>query len=504
MGGREGACRRNPSAALMRGERGACAMNRVQGFWAAESFDGGTDGTAAHQGAEVVEATLSWRDARGDNVLARKEASAGAKIVIGEDAELLVPAEVLGYESFEVATFDGERALAMVPPGGKLRVDGWAREERQVEVVRGHSVEVLVGAFVVKLARVHSGTKLAAPPLAGLKRAGVGIVVASALAHAAVFAVLAYSSAALGATEGDAYDTDRIMLMQKLIDASSQREQEQLTADGETANTGGAAESKPAEGLEGQAGKDTPKTDGKWAAKGTATPETATMARDRILAEAAQTGMLGILSSVPAMDPNAPVVPWGTQLNGANDVNAVGHLFGSSIDDAFGTGGWGLTGPGEGGGGTAQMIGLGNGFGPLGGTGSCTGGGPCNGIGHGTGALPGQHKPGFHGGIREPGPVQTNGHLAPEIIQRIVRQNQGRFRFCYEQGLRGNPALTGRVTVKFMISRDGSVGIATDAGSDIPDASVTSCVVRSFTAMSFPAPDNGIVSVVYPLMFTPE
>jgi len=480
-------------------------MNRVQDMWAAETRMTARESAAVNEGAEVVEAVLSWRDVRGDNVLARKEAAAGAKIVIGEDAELLVPAEVLGYERFEVASFDGDRALAMVPPGGKLRIDGWAREERQVEVAVGHTVEILVGAFVVKLARVRSGTKLAGAPLEGLKRAGVGIVIASALAHAAAFAVIAYSSAALGATDGDAYDTDRIMLMQKLIDASAQREQEQPPAtDGETANTGGATESKPADGPEGQAGKDTPKQDGKWSAKGTATPETATMARDRVLAEAAQTGMLGILSSMPAMAPNAPTVPWGTTLNGANDVNAVGHLFGSSIDDAMGTGGWGLTGPGEGGGGFAQTIGLGNGFGPLGGTGSCTGGGPCNGIGHGTGKLPGEHKPGFHGGIREPGPIQANGHLAAEIIQRIVRQNSGRFRFCYEQGLKGNPTLTGRVSVKFMIARDGSVGVAADAGSDIPDSSVTSCVVRSFTAMSFPAPDSGIVTVTYPLMFTPE
>ena len=97
-----------------------------------------------------------------------------------------------------------------------------------------------------------------------------------------------------------------------------------------------------------------------------------------------------------------------------------------------------------------------------------------------------------------------NGRLPPEVIQRIVRQNFGRFRLCYENGLRTDPTLTGRVSVKFMISRDGSVGVAADAGSDIPDSSVTSCVVRSFTAMSFPAPDSGIVTVTYPLMFTPE
>ena len=58
--------------------------------------------------------------------------------------------------------------------------------------------------------------------------------------------------------------------------------------------------------------------------------------------------------------------------------------------------------------------------------------------------------------------------------------------------------------MKFVIGRDGAVQFAADGGSDIPDASVASCVVSGFTDLSFPAPDNGMVTVVYPLMFTPQ
>jgi hypothetical protein len=478
-------------------------MNRVQGFWAAEQGMMAREGAGVGEGAEIVEAVLSWRDARGDNVLARQEAGVGGSIVIGDDATLVVPGEVLGMERFEVAAFDGERAIATVPPGGKLRVDGWAREERTIEVAKGHRVEILVGAFVVTLMRAHAGTKLAGAPLEGLKRAGLGMIIASALAHAAAFAVIAYVSPALGATEDDAENPDRIVLMQKLLNASEDRERERLTSDGETAAEGGQAESQAAQGQEGQAGKDTPKQDGRWAAKGTATPQTATLPKESLRTEAATFGMVGLLNSM-APDPNAPTVAWGSTLNGADDQNAVGHLFGGSISDAFGVGGWGLTGPGEGGGGIAQMIGLGNGIGGLGGTGTCTGPGPCTGIGHGGAKLPGGYKPKMHGGMREPGPIGTNGHLPADVIQRIVRQNAGRFRFCYEKALQGNPTLTGRVTVKFLIGRDGAVQFSADAGSDIPDASVTSCVVSSFTALSFPAPDSGVVTVTYPLMFSPE
>lgn len=100
--------------------------------------------------------------------------------------------------------------------------------------------------------------------------------------------------------------------------------------------------------------------------------------------------------------------------------------------------------------------------------------------------------------------MTTNGHLPPEVIQRIVRQNFGRFTFCYQNGLKANPNLEGRVTVKFVIGRDGAVQLAADGGSDIPDAGVKQCVVSSFTGLSFPAPDNGLVTVIYPLMFTPQ
>ena len=88
-------------------------------------------------------------------------------------------------------------------------------------------------------------------------------------------------------------------------------------------------------------------------------------------------------------------------------------------------------------------------------------------------------------------------------MQRIVRQNYGRFRMCYENGLRSNPNLTGRVTARFVISREGSVSNVQNGGSDIPDSGVVSCVVQAFYGLSFPSPDNGIVSVSYPIMFSP-
>ncbi len=132
--------------------------------------------------------------------------------------------------------------------------------------------------------------------------------------------------------------------------------------------------------------------------------------------------------------------------------------------------------------------------------------------GQGFGGLQGIGKQGTLGGqglglnargapsLRQ-GALEVNGRLPPEVIQRIVRQNFGRFRLCYENGLRSNPSLEGKVVVKFVIDRSGAVASARDGGSDLPDPAVQACVIRGFRNLSFPQPEGGIVTVSYPIIF---
>jgi hypothetical protein len=168
-------------------------------------------------------------------------------------------------------------------------------------------------------------------------------------------------------------------------------------------------------------------------------------------------------------------------------------MWGASIDEAAGAGGLGLSGLEQGGGGKGEGIGIGR-VGTIG-TDLGNQGGYSRAISQKTHVT---RPP----SVRPEG-VTTVGRLPSEVIQRIVRQNFGRYRFCYEQGLRGNPNLQGRVAVRFVIGRDGAVSQVQNGGSDMPDANVVSCVVRSFYGLSFPAPENGIVTVNYPIMFQP-
>jgi hypothetical protein len=100
--------------------------------------------------------------------------------------------------------------------------------------------------------------------------------------------------------------------------------------------------------------------------------------------------------------------------------------------------------------------------------------------------------------------MQVTGRLPQEVIQRIVRQNFGRFRLCYESGLRNAPKLHGRIVIKFVIDGTGAVTSAVDGGSDLGDAAVIACVKKGFENFSFPEPESkGTVTVVYPIIFQP-
>ncbi len=426
---------------------------------------------------DVVEATLSW----GDNVLETKHFAMGARITIGEapECDFMIPVEVLGSTSIDLAAADG----------------------------RTGPTHVQYGAFAVSTRVVPAGRHVAASVIESVKESALGSIGGSAFLHAAIFASLVAFMPSLSADDSEALDRDHMFQMQVLLNSAAEREKNApppVAGDDSPAtdtSSGGAR----AENSEGAMGRPDVQAHGRWSEKGDAKPQDVTFAREHEKAMAANFGLIGLLSQSSLSDPNAPVAPWGTVAVGSDSSSHMGDLWSNDIGDATGTG-LGLTGPGEGGGGTGQGVGM-NDLGGLGrsldsrlGSGACMGPGPCTGNGHDR--LRPNHVP--KGPSVRPEPLtHVDGTLPAEVIQRIVRQNQGRFRNCYEAGLRTNPSLTGRVAVKFIIDREGAVSIANDGGSDIPDKAVTSCVVQSFFSLAFPKPANGQVRVTYPIMFTP-
>jgi hypothetical protein len=453
-------------------------------------------------GDEVVEVVLAWRDAASATVLAVRQVREGESAALGELGELLVPREILGKCRFVVATHSGDVATAFVPAGAVLLVAGEPVEAREIELVLGRVVELEIGPFEVRLARVKAERRPASAPLESLRRSGAGYFAGSAIVHAAAFAAVAFYASTLGATEEFESDDERIAWIQHLLDASAAREAEATPEPGEAPAADDRWGAPAALGAAGAAGnRDSVRRDARRAVRGDAPRDDPARTVRQALDEAAFVGSLGGAAIRHVDGPSA----WARDV-GSEAVDADGVLFADRIGDAFGAGGFGPFGPGQGGSGTADIIGV-PGIAGLGGLGTCSGDVPCDGApgGHGFGRDPSHsgHVSHFKG-PRYAEPVVNGGHLPPEIIQRIVRQNDGRYRLCYQLGLRGNPNLSGRVTVKFAIDRTGAVAMASDGGSDLADADVRSCVVRAFANLSFPAPENGTLFVSYPIVFSPE
>jgi hypothetical protein len=453
----------------------------------------------------AVEVEFSWGVGKDRQVLGVTHLGEGEGLVVGEagDAGFLVPREVLGADRVEVLRRWGDAPVVVVPTGARLRVDGAPRAESSLHLTEGRVAELAFGAFALRMS-VGTAEEPLPLPFALEEGAVMRSIAGSAAAHLAVVGILASFMPALGADAAETEDRDRLVLMQALLDASQQREMDRSdTGSSDVALDDGSNAGAAAVGESGKMGHDVPNKTGSYRLQKVSEDLPPAVAREREVALAKDFGMIGLLNASMNNERNALVAPWGSIANGNDDTSVLGSLFGPNADDATGTGGLGLGGIGEGGGGVNPWVGL-RGFSGLGHVGTCTGADCGEGIGNHRGIVPGTHDASHFKGPRPAGDPQITGHIPAEVIQRIVRQNFGRFRLCYENGLRRNESLAGRVAVRFVIGRSGGVTLAQDSGSDLPDQGVRQCVVSSFSTLSFPEPEGGIVTVVYPIAFSPE
>ena len=186
-----------------------------------------------------------------------------------------------------------------------------------------------------------------------------GLIGLSAFSHAAVLSSLAMYTPPLGLDDGEGYSKDQMYLMQQYLNASAEREQEQRETESvatEKADDREGGTGTRAKGEEGSMGnpnsRDANKRYGVAGPKDNQDPH---IARSAALREAAEFGMIGLLNTGAGGDPNAPTAPWGRDDSmGTDPISARGNMWGDSIGDAFGAGGLGLSGIGEGGGGRAR------------------------------------------------------------------------------------------------------------------------------------------------------
>jgi hypothetical protein len=321
----------------------------------------------------------------------------------------------------------------------------------------------------------------------------------SFLSAAGVLLSAAFFSPPLSLTAGESLTRNDLILMQQYLDAAAEREEERKLELGPSdKDAQGGEPGERAQQSEGAMG-DNQKTERnrRYQIKGPIDNPDPHMARAAALQDAITFGTIGLLNSVTG-DANSPTALWAQADALGRDAQSYnGVMWADGVGSAFGAGGLGLTSWGDGGGGSGEGIGVG-----VIGTFNRGLGGVDGSFGAGHGRVRGTHQTRVFS-VRAAGPVGVSGRLPPQVIQRIVRQNHGRFRVCYEKGLAANPSLAGRVNVRFVIGRNGAVTNVSNGGSSLPATDVVNCVVRGFYGLSFPTPEGGLVKVSYPLSFSP-
>jgi hypothetical protein len=463
----------------------------------------------------LVVVSLRWKG----EALTTRRVNRGETVVLGDAKGALapLPEEVLGRASLVVADTEGgphgrvpEGKVASITDraGGLRLVAGPAR----IRLAPGEEAKLLFGAFELSLA-VEAAE--AAPQRRRLTTGAWVHTAVVAAVHAAL--LVAGSRAALASS----LEQDGGPDIEQLRGYLAAAEERSSAPDAIRSNGGGKLDSTRVSGRNGNGKESGGERHAGEAGKAGASmsrlqnrhfgaapgPEKGTASAASELEAARSFGMVGLLrsSEAGALPQREGPSPWGA----TDPFAASGGLLGRTLGESEGTSGLSLSGVGEGGGGRGEGIGLGTigtighadgnaGLG-TGGTGSSASG---NGFGWAGGRLSGSHRTRIIWDRWDT--TSVSGRLPPEIVRRIVRSNFGRFRGCYQQGLLRNPTLAGRVSTSFVIGRDGSVASVADGGSDLPDATVNACVRRAFYGLSFPQPEGGIVSVTYPIVFSPQ
>lgn len=88
------------------------------------------------------------------------------------------------------------------------------------------------------------------------------------------------------------------------------------------------------------------------------------------------------------------------------------------------------------------------------------------------------------------------------MIDQIVRRRQDRIRLCYERQLNFVPGLAGKVTVQFVIGKEGNVQKSTIIEDTMNNKAVKDCINTEVKEWVFPKPKGDTdVTVDYPFVF---
>ncbi len=96
-----------------------------------------------------------------------------------------------------------------------------------------------------------------------------------------------------------------------------------------------------------------------------------------------------------------------------------------------------------------------------------------------------------------------NDYRSNESLLGVIRRYAPGIQFCYDNELKRNPGLRGKLVVSMIVLANGTVSEATIVEDSLKSPSVRECVLAQIRGWQFPAIPSGSTSFKTPFVFTP-
>lgn len=100
--------------------------------------------------------------------------------------------------------------------------------------------------------------------------------------------------------------------------------------------------------------------------------------------------------------------------------------------------------------------------------------------------------------LQEP---MTTGSLDSASVAKVIRNNYGRIKYCYERVMKRQANLHGKVTIELTINTRGKAGNFRVVEDQLHSRQVVRCVMRRLRSFRFPKAKDGDVTVELPFLF---